>query len=244
MHIPVARGWVAGGLTASESPFAGVLLLPPFFHEWQRCYRLFALLADALSHRGVAMLRFDYRGTGESSGNDSDFLPSRALEDADAALTLLRSRCRGPVIILGVRAGALLAERIAARHTLPWWAWQGIDDGATYFETLRQRHRREINSRSRYPFLVGKAADDPNALMGHHLHAEFGLELGIFKRTTKPAWRLDVTAGTSDDTLALPPEFSEWVDQIDLQGVLPLAAVSALADRFLERLQPTNGAAA
>lgn len=241
---PVARGWVQGMLCEAQAPRAAVLLLPPFFHEGQRSYRLFALLADALAARGVSVLRFDYRGSGESSGEDAEFLPSRALDDADAMLALLRQHAGVPITVVGVRAGALLAERVAERHRLPWCAWQGIERGDQHLAELRERDAHERNNRNRFPFLGRHRAPDPGTLMGHRLHPEFALELGIFKRSAPPSWCIDVVACCGQADVALPEALAGWVGQIDLQGALPLAAIGALADAIAARLLSTSECAA
>jgi pimeloyl-ACP methyl ester carboxylesterase len=238
---PVGRGWVQGMLCEARAPRAAMLLLPPFFHEGQRSYRLFALLADALASRGISVLRFDYRGSGESSGEDADFLPSRALDDAAAMLALLRQPEATPVTVVGVRAGALLAERVAERYRLPWCAWQGVERGDLHLAELRQRDAHERNNRNRFPFLGRHREPDPGTLMGHRLHPEFALELGIFKRGTDPNWRVDVAGRCSPADVPLPDALAGWVGQIDLQGALPLAAIAALADGIAPRLlSPTE----
>jgi|JI8StandDraft_2_1071088.scaffolds.fasta_scaffold15925_2 hypothetical protein len=240
----VGRGWLQASLSVASSPKAALLVVPPFFHEWQRCYRIFALLADALARRDITVLRFDYRGTGDSSGTDDDFLPSRALDDADAALALLRERCPAPVTLLGIRAGALLAEQLAARRSLPWWTWQPVEDGACHLGELRERDRFERNNRLRFPYLRGECADDPGVLMGHRLHPEFALELAIFRRGSAASWRLDTAAACGHDDLALPTELTLWVEQVDLQGGPALSSIGRIADAIARRLaERTDGAA-
>lgn len=232
----VGRGWVQGMRCEAPAPRAALLVLPPFFHEWQRSYRLFALVADALAARGISVLRFDYRGTGESSGDDADFLPSRALDDAEAMLAALRECSPAPVTLVGVRAGALLAERLAERHGLPWCAWQGVERGDHHWAELRERDAHERNNRNRFPFLGRHRAPDLATLMGHRLHSEFALELGIFQRAAEPAWRIDHAERCGPADVALPETLPGWVGQIDLQGALPLAAIAALADAIAARM--------
>jgi len=244
LQRPVGRGWIQATLHHAEPPRASLLVVPPFFHEWQRSYRLFALLADALASRGVVVLRFDYRGCGESSGDDADFLPSRALDDADAALRLLRERCSAPPTLLGIRGGALIAERMAEQHRLPWWAWQPAEDGKDHLESLRNLDRKERNNRNRFPFLRHTQAEASGELMGHRVHPEFHLELGIFRRASVPAWRIDTAEACEGSDLVLPPEFSAWPGQIDLQGALPLAAINNAAERLAERLVAICGESA
>ena len=241
---PVGDGWVQGVLTGSDSARAALLVLPPFFHEWQRGYRHFAVLADALAGLGVAGLRFDYRGTGESSGEDAQFLPSRALEDAHSAFLFLQSRCPAPVTLLGIRAGALLAERAAERVGRPWWSWQPVDDGRSHYEALRQRDTFERNNRLRFPYRSLRAAPRDDQLMGHRLHPEFALELGIFKRTSSPGLRIDHPDALPGDGLALPASLLDWAAQVDLQGRVPVNDLAATAERMAHRLLAAEGAVA
>lgn len=245
LQCPIEHGWIQASLSAADSPRAGLLVLPPFFHEWQRGYRLFALLSERLALRGISVLRFDYRGTGDSSGGDSEFLPSRALEDADIALSVLREHCPAPITVLGIRGGALLAEPLAARHALPWWAWQPVDDGASHLKALRERDRFERNNRLRFPFLGRERRTADDVLMGHRIHPEFGLELGIFRRTSAPACRIDAESACRPGDLALPPEFIAWAEQLDLQSAPALKAMDRVADTIAERLlRPADQAAA
>ena len=244
LQLPVREGWLHAVLTLPAEVRAALLVLPPFFHEWQRSYRMFALLAEHLSRRGVATLRFDYRGTGDSSGADVDFLPGRALEDAHVAFIALAAHTRAPITLLGVRAGALLAERLAERVGRPWLAWQAVTDGRAHFEALAERDQRECNNRLRFPFRGPKQARRDDQLMGHRLHPEFALEMGIFRRGSPPALVIDAESRCAAGDLALPPALSSWEDEVDLQGSLPTSVVEALAERLAAALPVGTGAVA
>lgn len=240
--LPVGNGWICGVASGVPQARAAVLLLPAFFHEAQRAHRLFAVLADALAKRHVACLRIDYRGTGDASSEDSEFLPSRAIEDALAAWSALRTETAGPAVLLGVRAGALVAEAAARRLGAPWWAWQPVEDGRAHLDTLRDRDRFERNNRLRFPFRGRPQALRDDQLMGHRIHPEFALELGILRQGSAPALRIDVGLDDSANTLALPEELGSWVDQVDLQGRTPVATLDALAERLSGRLALMPGA--
>lgn len=236
LQLPIGDGWLHAVLTLPADARAALLVLPPFFHEWQRSYRMFALLADHLARRGVAALRFDYRGSGDSSGADTDFLPGRALEDAHVAFRALAGRTSAPITLLGVRAGALLAERLGERVGRPWFAWQAVTDGRTHFEALAERDERECNNRMRFPFRGRPQPRREGQLMGHRLHPEFALEIGIFRRGSTPALVIDAEPRCTAGDLALPPSLSSWVDEVDLHGSLPTAIIDALAARLAARL--------
>ncbi len=149
---PAGRELFAVYHAPREPARAGVLICAPFLHEHARSYRLFALLGDALARLGVAVLRFDYHGTGDSAGLDTAFSLDGATRDAAISLAMLRERIGTvPITILGVRAGAFPACAIAAgsnAHAL--WLWQPVVDGAAYVARLRQADRAERASESRY----------------------------------------------------------------------------------------------
>ncbi|CAH2808309.1 MAG: hypothetical protein PPHEESC_5953 [uncultured Paraburkholderia sp.] len=88
-----------------------VVLCNPFGYEALSAYRSSRELADALAASGVAALRFDYPGTGDSSGNEDNPLRWRAwLDSIKAAVALLREESGASrVTLCGLRLGATLA---------------------------------------------------------------------------------------------------------------------------------------
>lgn len=237
LAIPAGKTWLHATLRTPALPRAAMLVLPPFFHEWQRSYRLFAQLAEALACAGIAVLRFDYRGSGDSGGADEEFLPSRAMADADAALSFLRTTIDAPTILLGVRAGGLIARPLAEREGLPLWLWQPVADGASHLSELRERSLLQRNSRLRFPFLGRRQPPDHGVLMGHRLHPEFALELGILRNAGAPALVIGPTEAPSEhNSLQLDPALATWVGQIDITGSLPLLAIRRLAASLAERV--------
>ena len=82
-----------------------------------RGYRPFREFADALGRRGVAVLRLDDRGTGESEGNIATATSKDFAEDVRAALAYLRSRrdIDGTRLgLLGHSEGGLIAPLVAS----------------------------------------------------------------------------------------------------------------------------------
>jgi pimeloyl-ACP methyl ester carboxylesterase len=79
----------------------------------------FRLLADALTRAGVAVLRYDDRGVGESTGTFSTATVSDFAADADAAIRYLLSRDDidpDAVGLLGHSEGGLVAAMLGARN--------------------------------------------------------------------------------------------------------------------------------
>jgi alpha-beta hydrolase superfamily lysophospholipase len=104
-HAPAAEG---GGFA--------VLLCNPFGYEAMCTHRSYLHLANTLASRGFPVLRFDYHGCGDSSGDDRDPDRFEAWRDSiQAAIDELKllSRCER-VGLFGLRLGANLALHAAA----------------------------------------------------------------------------------------------------------------------------------
>lgn len=76
-------------------------------------HKPFAVIADALARAGVATLRYDDRGFGESSGNVMDCTTEDFKNDALAAIGLLRERF-DKVGVIGHSEGGSIALMLAA----------------------------------------------------------------------------------------------------------------------------------
>ena len=106
----------------------GVVLCRPMGYEALCSYRTYSLLAETLAKAGFDVLRFDYPGTGDSAGADTDDDRVAAwigsIEAAAAHLRRLAGVSR--IALFGVRLGATLAAEAAARmgdvDSLVLWA--------------------------------------------------------------------------------------------------------------------------
>lgn len=81
-------------------------------------HRPFLVLADFLTRRGVAVLRSDDRGVGESGGEFHQSTTSDFATDAEAAVDFLRGRTgidARRIGLIGHSEGALIAAMVAAR---------------------------------------------------------------------------------------------------------------------------------
>lgn len=120
--IPMLIGNAGRPLHAVFSPAAGkrrrraVVFCPPFGNEYARTHRAGRLLAQKLAAAGFDILRFDYYGTGDSSGEDHEFSPEGAVEDALAAVEEAKDLSGARrVMLVGMRDGAAVALHVAAR---------------------------------------------------------------------------------------------------------------------------------
>jgi alpha/beta superfamily hydrolase len=94
-----------------------VLCVPPLVEERKGALSAFVQTARALAARGIATLLFDLRGCGDSDGAFEEQDPEGFERDCDAAWGWLAEQFPDvPRAALGLRCGALLALRLAARR--------------------------------------------------------------------------------------------------------------------------------
>lgn len=83
-------------IPAGEGPFPAVVLVSDMGAQDRDAsvgeYRPMGVLADFLTRRGIAVLRFDDRGVGKSGGNYNAATTASLVTDLQAALRTLRSR--------------------------------------------------------------------------------------------------------------------------------------------------------
>ena len=140
-----------------HAPVAGdgqvlTVICPPLFFDYMRTQLTLRRLALALAERGQHVLRFDYRGTGDSFGDLGEVTVSDWVEDIALAVREgLDISGTQKVRLLGVRAGALLACRLpgALSNFQRLVLWDPVSDGAAYLQetrhiqaTMVQRHLR------------------------------------------------------------------------------------------------------
>ena len=123
-EVIVANGEVrlAGTLTLPRSapPFHAVVLIsgsgPQDRDETIFGHKPFLVLADTLTRRGVAVLRVDDRGTGQSTGNRSGATTDDFAGDALACVKFLRARRNVAKIgLIGHSEGGFIAPMVATR---------------------------------------------------------------------------------------------------------------------------------
>ena len=105
-HMDVGRRRIAYRLRPGKSPT--LVFLPGYASDMEGTK---ALALDAFAERrGVGLLRFDYSGTGSSSGRFEDGALAGWLEEALAVIDRLS---QGPLILVGSSMGGWLALHLA-----------------------------------------------------------------------------------------------------------------------------------
>jgi len=148
---------------------SAVLLCYPLPQEYGSVHWAFRRLAMTLALRGFHVLRFDYRGTGDSSGDAGDATFESMVESTKSAVEELRdvSGARR-VSVVGMRFGAAVAARLPSTHLREVVLWEPILSGREHLEELRRVHRaRELG------WLlpaVKQTPGEPEDLLGYSLH--------------------------------------------------------------------------
>ena len=117
----------------------GVLICPPLGHEQVHSHRALRHLADRLAAQGLAVVRLDYQGTGDSDGTEYDpQLLATWQTNVSDALDWLRAEagCR-KISLVGLRLGATLAALYAEQHEVESLVlWAPVVKGRRYVREL------------------------------------------------------------------------------------------------------------
>jgi exosortase A-associated hydrolase 2 len=137
----------------------GAVLCAPFAEEKLWSHRVFVSFARELATRGYAVLRFDFRGEGDSDRTfEQSDLESR-LEDTAAAIDELKRQVPEvtEVTLVGLRLGATIAAAVAAKRDDidRLVLWDPVTDGAEYMQSVLRTnlmaqmamHRKVLESR-------------------------------------------------------------------------------------------------
>lgn len=141
------------------SPVGGLVVCSPIESELERNYRREVLLGRSLASRGIAVARFDYRGSGHSDGDPEERTYEGLVEDALTATRWLEEQIGiARPAFLGTRLGAMVAASAAARFPgSPLTLWEPVVAPPRYF-------REVFRSRSVYEMKRGKPRTPQRAL--------------------------------------------------------------------------------
>lgn len=129
------------------APRGGVLVVPAFAEEMNRCRSMVTMQAHALAALGHGVLVLDLSGTGDSGGDFCNATWERWLDDLRCGARWLQAEGLGCQTLWGVRLGAIMALELAeslpeVRRVL---LWQPVVSGKTYWtQFLRIRIAAEM----------------------------------------------------------------------------------------------------
>ena len=156
----------------------GVVLCYPYGPDYATAFRSFRILATRLARAGFHVLRFDYLGTGDSSGDVEDASIPQWIADVRTAVQELRgSLALREVSLVGLRLGATLAALAAAecqcvdRIVL----WEPVVEGSEYLAAQQALHREWLDEALRDGQNARSADDDLLGYqLGDRLRQDFG----------------------------------------------------------------------
>jgi len=138
---------------------AGALLCAPLAEEKLWSHRVLVTFARELARAGYAVLRFDFRGEGDSDRTFEESSLTTRVEDTRFAIDELRRHvvADAPVTLLGLRLGASVAALAAdGRDDVERLVlWDPVTNGADYVQAILRanlmnqmtRHRRVVEDR-------------------------------------------------------------------------------------------------
>lgn len=125
----------------------GVLLCNPLGQEYVRCHKLYVNLANRLAQEGCHVLRFDYLGTGDSSGNFNSFSLVEGTNNIETMANELRDTFDvSRVILIGVRMGATMSILHACKNSIDGMALiHPIFTGDDYIQNIKGEYQKWLD---------------------------------------------------------------------------------------------------
>ncbi len=125
---------------ADGAPKGIVVIAGPFAEEKKAAQRALVAAARTFAGAGYDVLRFDWRGTGDSGGEFGQADVESWLADLRAAITAARQMSDAPITLLGLRFGAALAWRNLNEIEIENLVlWEPVVNGSSYARQNRQR---------------------------------------------------------------------------------------------------------
>jgi len=138
-----------------EGPFPTVLMCHGLAGHKTGKYRLYVNLSERLSKLGIASLRIDFRGSGDSEGHFSEATLESEVSDAVVALGYLKSRTDVDVTRVGIfgRSVGGTVALMAAKKAGPIKSlaiWAPLYDGEQWQGQWKMLHAPEVSEEYRY----------------------------------------------------------------------------------------------
>jgi len=131
-------GWIHSTKSQQYSN-TGVVICAPLAVEYMNSYRSLRYVADYFALAGNPVLRFDYHGTGDSSGiEEDDNRVQEWLSNINLAINELKNRsgCKN-IVLFGFRMGATLAALVAEKTPIDSLIiWAALSSGKKYIRQI------------------------------------------------------------------------------------------------------------
>ena len=203
VNNPTARLNLSATFTvpAGAGPFPAVLLVSDVGMQdrdgTQGDYHMLGALADYLTRRGIAVLRYDDRGVGQSGGSTATTTTAMRVSDVQAALNFLRARLEiniNRIGVIGHGEGANVALLAAGQPLPPAFIVSLAGYGLPGEQTLLQQQVDEQRAKKLDPALVQAAYERQRTMYG------------IIRNTNPPQAQAIVSNMLRQDQPTLTPE--------------------------------------
>lgn len=165
---------------AGQPRDTNVLICQPMGHEYIYCHRALRQLAAGLCDSGFPVLRFDYYGCGDSSGESEDGRLTQWLDDISSAITEMRKITnKRKNCLVGIRLGAGLCYLAAAQRSDVNYVvlWDPVLSGCGYLKELYSLQKEAFRLR---PKPAKQSSKPPAEVIGFPLPAELASEIEAF----------------------------------------------------------------
>lgn len=211
-----------------------VVHVHPFAEEMNKSRRMVALGAEAFARDGWAVLQIDLQGCGDSSGDFGDASWQSWLDDVSLGVERLVAEVGGPVVLWGLRAGALVVSDWLKRRQEPHLVllWQPVVGGRQHFnqfmrvrgvsKMLEDSDARSEIAAIRDDFRAGKAVEIAGYAVAARLAAE--LEVTNLDFVASRCAGMAIFEVGSSERLTLSPALASALEKWRSTGVEVVAA--------------------
>lgn len=156
-----------------KGPFPAIILLWGHGPQNRDALGMFSKMADSFARNGVAVLRFDKRGIGESGGDFSRFTGKDLLSDAEKAIDFLSSQKeidKDKITLLGHSEGGYIAASLAATNPnvsacIIMAGMDTIDLPDTDLEMMWSFDQSALNWNKEYLEDIARSANDTSQIL-------------------------------------------------------------------------------
>jgi len=218
-----------------------VILFYPFGQEYMRAHKAFKQLASLLTRKGYDVYRFDYPGTGDSCGDETNTSFCDYLSASNLVIGHLSSQQQySSISAIGLRLGALVAATVASQNKSLSRVvlWDPIADGELFIQdSIEQSDLKDHGSTGNWGIhgfpLSQKFRQDiaPYDLttLSFPEHQEFSLIHSCENMSTEKVKRSELPKLS---VTLVPPE-NDW-NYVDMEGsiLMPSTIIKTIVDRF------------
>jgi dipeptidyl aminopeptidase/acylaminoacyl peptidase len=199
LHLPEGRG-----------RFPAALLLHGFTGNKSETHRMFVKLSRQLVQHGIASLRFDFRGSGDSAGDFEDLTIRSEVADALEAIRFLAHHKRinsRRLALVGFSMGGAVASHVVGRERSRFKSlvlWAPVAEGAGILDELSTPEA--VNSLAETGI-----TDYEGNLVGLQFVRQFA-DMKPLREIVKSKCPVLILHGSRDQTV--PPHHSEMYEKV------------------------------